>query len=97
MSIVASKQFSLQWRDISRGLIMAVLSSVLTLLYDSIQANGFDFDWQNIAKNAAGAAIIYLFKNGILEPPKVIVPASSNLEASNVKEEIKEAQGYEKL
>jgi hypothetical protein len=68
---IVSKQFTLAWRDIARGLIMAVLTPALFIIQQSIDAGIWVFDWHTIAMASVGGGVGYLIKN-LLEPTKVI-------------------------
>ncbi len=57
-----SKLFDLSWRDLVKGLIMAVGSAVLTALYQAI-TNGGQIDWNVIGTVGISAAVAYLIKN----------------------------------
>lgn len=54
---------SLNLQDLIKGLIMAVLGTVLTIVYDVVQTGSLTFDWKQIATAAATTAIAYLLKN----------------------------------
>ena len=55
--------FKLSWEDLGRGLLVAVLSAVLTALYEYIP-NGFaGIKWEAIATVAVTAGVAYLIKN----------------------------------
>jgi uncharacterized membrane protein len=84
---IASKQGSLKWRDIFRGLIMAVLTPVLVIVQQSLDKGEITFNWKFIAISAIAGGVGYLIKN-ILEPAKVIVAATSNQHAEVIKENI---------
>lgn len=58
-----SQFFSLNTRDYLRGLIVSVLSAVVTIMYQSVQAGNFVFDFKSIAKVALAAALGYIVKN----------------------------------
>ena len=49
--------------DLSKGLILAVLTSVLTVIYTTVQAGSLSFDWKLIATTALTSGIGYLIKN----------------------------------
>ena len=51
----------LNWKDISKGILLAVLTAV----YPSVQSflNGGAFDWQEVGKFALSAFLAYLAKN----------------------------------
>lgn len=65
VATVTTNQFSLNWRDGLRGLIMAVLSAVLAAIYDGLVGEGgfSAINWQAVLKVAALTAIAYLTKN----------------------------------
>lgn len=62
---VSSKQFSLNWKDALKGLVIAVVVSVLTVVQTSIESGNFHFDWMLIGKTASIATLAYLGKNFI--------------------------------
>ena len=49
--------------DLGKGLILAVLTSVLTVIYTTVQAGNLSFDWKLVATTALTSAIGYLLKN----------------------------------
>jgi hypothetical protein len=49
--------------DFAKGLAVAVISAVLTIVMQSLQAGSFNFDWKNIGIVAATSAGAYLLKN----------------------------------
>jgi len=55
--------FNLNVNDFIKGLVITVLSSVLTLVYDVVSAGSLVFDWKHIATVAATSGIAYLIKN----------------------------------
>lgn len=68
---VISKQFSLKWRDIVRGFILAVLTPALLIIQQSLEAGSLTFNWHQIGMAAVAGGGAYLIKN-FLEPTKVI-------------------------
>lgn len=87
-----SKKYALQWMDAVRGGLLAALSSVLTLVYDLLSKGDLNnINWKSIGIAAITVFVGYLLKNGLLEPAKVIVTASSNEKAVNATETIKDA------
>lgn len=83
-----SKQFSLNWQDAIRGLLVAVISAVITVIENSISIGDFNFNWENIYKVALTAGIGYIAKNLLFEPAKVITTAKSNNEAIEIEDVI---------
>lgn len=68
---IESKQFTLQTRDAIKGLVIAVLTAVITVVYTSLEAGSLNFDWKAIGTTALTAALAYIMKNW-LEPTKTI-------------------------
>jgi len=58
-----SKLFSLSSEDFLKGLIVAIIGSVLTIIQTSLQAGDLKFDWKAILTTALLAGISYLTKN----------------------------------
>jgi hypothetical protein len=61
--VITSKKFSLNWLDTAKSLIMAVLTSVLTAVYDMLQVEDLVFHWKKIGVIALTSSIAYLIKN----------------------------------
>lgn len=49
--------------DLVKGLAVAVFTSVLTIVYNTVQTGSLVFDWKAIITAALTAAIAYLMKN----------------------------------
>lgn len=58
-----SSLFSLQTKDFVKGLFIAVLTSVLTIIYTSVSAGHLEFDGKTIATTALTSALAYIMKN----------------------------------
>lgn len=58
-----SKFFSLNSNDFIKGLVVAVLSAVITLLYSTIQSGTLTIDWKQIGIVALTSALAYITKN----------------------------------
>jgi putative exporter of polyketide antibiotics len=58
-----STLFNLNATDLVKGLVLAVLTTVLTIVYDIVQSGSLVFDWKHIATAAITTAIAYLLKN----------------------------------
>lgn len=82
-----SKQFRLHARDYMKGALLSVITSVLTVVYDSVQLGDLNFDGKKIATVAIASAIGYLLKN-VFEGPKVIIPAKTNKDAEEIKQNL---------
>jgi len=49
--------------DFIKGLLMAVLSSVITVVYQTVEAGSLVFDWKAIGTMALTSALAYIMKN----------------------------------
>jgi hypothetical protein len=58
-----SSLFSLQTKDFVKGLFIAVLTSVLTIIYTSVSAGHLEFDVKTITTTALTSALAYIMKN----------------------------------
>ena len=54
---------NLNTTDFIKGLVMAVLSSVITIVYQTVEAGSLTFDWKAIGTIALTSAIAYIMKN----------------------------------
>jgi len=55
--------FTLNTNDFLKGLIMAVLSSVITVVYQTVETGSLIFDWKTIGTIALTSGIAYIMKN----------------------------------
>jgi len=58
-----STLFSLNTKDFVKGLFVAVFTSVITIVYTSVQAGAFEFDAKTITTTALTSALAYIMKN----------------------------------
>ena len=49
--------------DFIKGLLMAVLSSVITVVYQTVEIGSLTFDWKAIGTMALTTALAYIMKN----------------------------------
>lgn len=54
---------TLNSKDFLKGLVIAVLTAVITIIYTSVQAGSLDFDWKAIGVTALSSALAYIMKN----------------------------------
>lgn len=69
-----SKQFSLNLNDFWKGLLMAVLLPVFTIVLQSLNAGSLVFDWHSIEVAALAGLISYLVKNFFTPSQTKITP-----------------------
>jgi hypothetical protein len=55
--------FNLNITDLAKGLIVSVLTSALTIIYDTVSLGSLVFDWKHIATVSLTSAVAYLLKN----------------------------------
>lgn len=58
-----SSLFTLNKADFVKGLIIAVLTAVITAIYSTVQTGTLTFDWKSISIVALSAALAYITKN----------------------------------
>jgi len=58
-----STLFTLNTTDFIKGLLMAVLSTVITIVYQTVEAGSLIFDWTAIGTMALTTALAYIMKN----------------------------------
>jgi len=58
-----SELYSLDLKDIAKGLIIAIGGAVVTTIQTSLQAGSLNFNWKLIGTVALSAGIAYLSKN----------------------------------
>lgn len=81
-TVASSGPFSLNLTDVLKGLIMAVLVPVITIIMDSINQGSLTFNWKQIGIAALGGFIGYLIKN-FLTPAQIVIkdPTKSDVQA----------------
>jgi len=63
-----SNFLSLNWLDLAKGLLMAILTPVVVIIQQSIEAGVFTLDWKSIGLAAFGGGFAYLVKNFFTKP-----------------------------
>jgi hypothetical protein len=58
-----SSIFTLNSNDFIKGLIIAVLTSVVTIVYQTVSTGSLAIDWKAIATVALSSALGYIMKN----------------------------------
>jgi hypothetical protein len=77
--------------DFLKGLLLAVISAVLTVVATSLDAGSLTFNWKAIGLVAASTAVSYLIKNGFSAPQTTITPPPGTVAGSTVTIQIPEA------
>ena len=66
-----SNFLSLNWYDLGKGLLMAILTPVFTTIYTSFESGIFTLNWHLIGVSAIGGALAYLGKNFFTPKSKI--------------------------
>ena len=66
-----SKFLALNWADIFKGLLMAILTPAVVIIQQSLEAGILIFDWKSIVTASIGGGLAYLLKN-FLTPQKEV-------------------------
>lgn len=73
-----SKLFTLNYSDVAKGLVVAILVALLGAIQNALNGHGLDvatYDWGNILDVAWKAGVAYLGKNYLSDPEgKVVTP-----------------------
>ena len=64
-----SKFLALNWADIFKGLLMAILTPAVVIIQQSLESGILIFDWKSIVTASIGGGVAYLLKN-FLTPQK---------------------------
>lgn len=67
-----SKQFTISLPDVWKGLLVAVITPVITIIMTSLNAGTLTFDWKAIGITALAAGVAYLVKN-FLTPSAIMI------------------------
>ncbi len=66
-----SSLFSLDLKDLAKGLLVAMTGAIITALQTSIQAGSFTLNWKTTGTVALTAGLSYLTKN-FFTPAKIV-------------------------
>ena len=69
-----SSLFTLNLKDLGKGLIVAAGGAVITVIETSLQTDSLTFNWKYIGSVALAAGLSYLSKN-FFTPAKTVSPA----------------------
>ncbi len=61
--MISSEFLKLNNRDWLKGLVMVVISAVLTIVLEVLQNGSLSFDWNKIAVVGLTAGVAYILKN----------------------------------
>lgn len=72
-----SPLFSLDFKDLGKGLLVAVGGAVISAIQGSLQAGALTFNWKTICGVALAAGLSYLAKN-FFTPAATVTTVNSN-------------------
>lgn len=84
-TVTTSKQFTLNLNDWWKGLLVAIITPVITIVMTSLQAGSLVFNWVAIGTTALAALLAYVTKN-LFTPGKIMVSGASNEVVKAVKD-----------
>ena len=58
-----SSLFTLNSKDWAKGLVIAILTAIITVVYNTIQTGALVLDWKAISIAGISAALAYITKN----------------------------------
>lgn len=93
MKQTTSKQFSVNLIDIFKGLAVAVLTPVFSIMMVSLDAGLLTFDWKIIGTVAISSAMAYILKN-FLTPARIVITDKETV--ASVEEGDKEMKAVQK-
>lgn len=73
-----SKFLALDWADIFKGLLMAILTPAIVIIQQSLDLGILTFEWKSIVTASIGGGLAYLLKN-FFTPQKTIVMSENDL------------------
>lgn len=75
-----SSQFTIKINDIVKGLIVAVITPVFTIILTSLNAGELTFNWKIIGATALASGLSYILKN-FLTPAQVVIKDKEAVES----------------
>jgi len=75
-----SSLFSLDFKDLGKGLLVAIGGAVIAAIETSAQAGTLTFSWKTIGGAALAAGLSYLVKN-FFTPAQTVTPAQQGGES----------------
>lgn len=75
-----SSQFTLKINDIVKGLVVAIITPVFTIILTSLNAGVLTFNWKIIAATAVASGLSYLLKN-FFTPAQVVITNKEAVES----------------
>lgn len=69
---ITSEQWSVNWRDVGKGALVAVITAVLTVVLEAIQEGGLNaINWPTVGTVAISTLAAYLLKQ-FTDPTKTV-------------------------
>jgi len=84
-TLTTSSQFSINWADAAKGLIMAVLTPIVFSLLSTLQAGSLEVNWKNLLILALSAGLGYLAKN-FFTPSAIVVKDAPQAQVDAIKD-----------
>lgn len=82
--ISTSSFLNVNWKDLAKGLLIAVITTPLTIILESVNAGNLTFDWKHIGVVALSAGAAYLLKN-FFDADKIIITNPTKIDLNAAK------------
>src|ERR1700677_244014 len=82
--VTVSNRFSLIWADGLKGLVTAVLTAVLTVIYQALTTTPVVINWGQVGIVGATAGVGYLIKNFFSNTVTLAAPPATNAQAAGL-------------
>lgn len=82
-------RFTLSTRDFLKGLVVAVGTSVLVVVQQTVEEGELTFNWKTIGIAAIGATVSYLLKNLLTDDVKAAQTTLQTAAKKELKKQIK--------
>ncbi len=73
-TVTTSKQYTLNWRDAGKGILVSAVTGALTVAEQALTTTPVVISWKAIALAGLAALIAYLLKNFLTPSATVITP-----------------------
>ena len=84
-TLTTSSQFSINWADAGKGLIMAILTPIVFSLLSTISSGTLAVNWHNLLILALSAGLGYIAKN-FFTPSAIVVKDAPQSQVDAIKD-----------
>lgn len=88
--VIASKQFSISWRDTLNGLLISAGTAALFYVQSAVDKGDWTFNLKGVGMAALAGAVTYMTKK-LTDPNKVVTIVQNTEKVDEAADKIKEA------